>query len=67
MIKLYGIPNCETVKKARAWLEARGVEYDFHDMLEHPSGIKRPVLVDGTRTLGGFKPEAYEAAFPRER
>ncbi len=28
---LYGIPNCGTVKKARAWLEGRGVEYAFHD------------------------------------
>ena len=31
MITLYGIPNCDTVKKARAWLEARGVAYAFHD------------------------------------
>lgn len=28
---LYGIRNCDTVKKARAWLERRGVEYSFHD------------------------------------
>ncbi|QIG54473.1 arsenate reductase [Altererythrobacter sp. BO-6] len=31
MIHLYGIPNCDTVKKARSWLEARGLEYIFHD------------------------------------
>lgn len=31
MIHLYGIPNCDTVKKARAWLEARGVDYAFRD------------------------------------
>ena len=30
-ISLYGIPNCDTVKKARSWLEAKGVEYAFHD------------------------------------
>lgn len=30
-ITLYGIPNCDTVKKARKWLEANGVEYRFHD------------------------------------
>jgi len=30
-ITLYGIPNCDTVKKARAWLAARNVEYVFHD------------------------------------
>lgn len=28
---LYGIRNCDTVKKARAWLDGRGVGYDFHD------------------------------------
>jgi Spx/MgsR family transcriptional regulator len=28
---LYGIPNCDTVKKARAWLDERGVAYRFHD------------------------------------
>ncbi|MDB5814495.1 MAG: ArsC family transcriptional regulator [Rhodocyclales bacterium] len=30
-IKLYGIPNCDTVKKARSWLTTQGVEYAFHD------------------------------------
>lgn len=30
-ITLYGIPNCDTVKKARKWLEARGIDYQFHD------------------------------------
>jgi Spx/MgsR family transcriptional regulator len=30
-IAFYGIPNCDTVKKARAWLDARGIEYAFHD------------------------------------
>ena len=28
---VYGIPNCDTVKKARTWLEAKGVAYTFHD------------------------------------
>lgn len=28
---MYGIRNCDTVKKARAWLDARGVAYAFHD------------------------------------
>lgn len=30
-ITLYGIPNCDTVKKARTWLTDRGLEYAFHD------------------------------------
>lgn len=31
MITIYGIPNCDTVKKARAWLTARGIDAVFHD------------------------------------
>lgn len=30
-MKLYGIPNCNTVKKARSWLEQHGIAYEFHD------------------------------------
>jgi arsenate reductase len=30
-VKLYGIPNCDSVKKARTWLDGRGVAYEFHD------------------------------------
>jgi Spx/MgsR family transcriptional regulator len=30
-VTLYGIRNCDTMKKARAWLDRRGVEYHFHD------------------------------------
>ena len=113
MIILYGIPNCDTVKKARVWLEGRGVAHHFHDyrkagldrprleswvaehgwetvlnrsgttfralaeadkadlngeravdlMLAQPSMIKRPVLDLGDRTVVGFRPERYEAAF----
>ncbi|WP_414690509.1 arsenate reductase [Novosphingobium sp. UBA1939] len=28
---MYAIPNCDTVKKARVWLETRGIAYTFHD------------------------------------
>ena len=31
MVTLYGIPNCDTVKKARLWLTDQGVDYQFHD------------------------------------
>jgi arsenate reductase (glutaredoxin) len=31
MTTLYGIPNCDTVKKARTWLEGQGIAYAFHD------------------------------------
>ena len=30
-LTLYGIPNCDTVKKARRWLDGAGVSYRFHD------------------------------------
>ena len=112
-ITLYGIKACDTMKKARTWLEEQGVAYSFHDykasaidraslekwcaehgwetvlnragttfrklddaqkadldqdkaialMLAQPSMIKRPVLDLGGRTLVGFKPDAYAAAF----
>jgi arsenate reductase len=110
---MYGIKNCDTIKKARDWLAGHGVAYDFHDykasgidrahlqawcsehgwetvlnrvgttfrklpdadragideakaidlMLAQPSMIKRPVLDLGGKTIVGFKPERYEAAF----
>ncbi len=30
-VTMFGIPNCDTIKKARTWLDAHGVEFDFHD------------------------------------
>lgn len=112
-IILFGLSNCDTVKKARVWLDRQGVAFAFHDyrksgidrdrlenwvaghgwetvlnragttfrklpeadradltaeraialMLAQPSMIKRPVLEIGGRTLVGFKPETYAAAF----
>ena len=32
MTTLYGIKTCDTVKKARRWLDARGLEYTYHDL-----------------------------------
>jgi arsenate reductase (glutaredoxin) len=34
-LKLYGIPNCNTVKKACDWLDANSVSYEFHDFKKH--------------------------------
>ena len=31
MITLYGIPNCDTIKKARSWLDKNKIDYQFHD------------------------------------
>lgn len=41
-MKLYGIPNCNTVKKARNWLAEHGVAYEFHDFKK--SGISEDTL-----------------------
>jgi arsenate reductase len=112
-LTIYGIKNCDTMKKARAWLDGQGVAYAFHDykaagidratlagwvaehgwetilnragttfralpdvdkagldaeraitlMLAQPSMIRRPVLDLGGRTVVGFRPENYAAAF----
>ena len=34
-ITVYGIPNCDSVKKARVWLTDHGVDYVFHDFKKH--------------------------------
>lgn len=111
MIKLYGIPNCDTMKKAMKWLTANKLAYEFHDykkwgvpendlklwvanagwevllnkrsttwknlddnlkkglnefsairiMLENPTSIKRPVLVNGNELIIGFKADEYKS------
>lgn len=116
MLTLYGIPNCNTVKNARLWLQTRGVVFGFHDfkkdgvnsellsdwlqqtsldrlinragmtwrglsdeskaavldnssatklMLEKPSVIKRPVLVQDQKIIQlGFDEANYQKTFP---
>ena len=111
MLDLYGIPNCDTVRKARKWLQVHNINYNFHDykkegvdasvltiwaeevgwevllnrrgttwralsenekadvdrvkaihlMCEHPSLIKRPVLVLSGRIEVGFSEKQYQA------
>ncbi len=123
---LYGIKNCDTIKKARRWLDDQKIPYQFHDyrvdglspellqsfieqvgwesllntrgttwrklpdeqkatinnadaakalMLEHPSIIKRPLLVSGSENsksagtekyLLGFKAEQYQQFFSHD-
>lgn len=43
-MKLYGIPNCTTVKKARAWLDEHSVAYEFHD--NKKQGVDQATLDD---------------------
>ncbi len=37
-LTMYGIPNCDTIKKARIWLEQRGIPYAFHDYKKESVG-----------------------------
>lgn len=39
---VYGIPNCDTVKKARAWFADQGIAYEFHDFKKQ--GVPQPQL-----------------------
>jgi arsenate reductase (glutaredoxin) len=47
---LYGIRNCDTMKKAWTWLDQKGVAYDFHDYKK--AGIDRATLEGWVRQLG---------------
>jgi arsenate reductase (glutaredoxin) len=49
-VTIYGIKNCDTMKKARDWLEARGVAYAFHDY--KASGIDKSRLEAWARQVG---------------
>ena len=49
MTTLYGIKNCDTIKKARRWLEENGIEYRFHDV--RTDGIDRADLQHWMKTL----------------
>jgi arsenate reductase (glutaredoxin) len=49
-IVLYGIPNCDTMKKARSWLESHHVDYEFHDYKK--SGIERAKLLEWIEAVG---------------
>lgn len=107
---VFGIKNCDTVKKARRWLDDNGIDYQFHDfrkdgldkstiegwlesvewevllnkrgttwrklddprkenlnqdvavelMLENPTLIKRPVLVNASDVIVGFNEDSYQ-------
>ena len=49
-ITIYGIKNCDTMKKARAWLDDHGVAYDFHDY--KAAGIAKDKLKQWSDKLG---------------
>jgi Spx/MgsR family transcriptional regulator len=49
-ITIYGIKNCDTMKKARGWLDKRGVDYAFHDY--KTAGIERAQLEQWAKQVG---------------
>ena len=53
MITVYGIKNCDTVKKARKWLEEQGIDYQFHDFRE--DGVERDAVAAWLDELGWQK------------
>lgn len=76
-LTLYGIPNCDTVKKARVWLDGRGVAHVFHDYKK--AGIDRaflarwcdehgwPVVLNRAGTTFRKLPEADRAHLDQDR
>src|SRR5579862_1963975 len=49
-LTMYGIRNCDTVKKARAWLESKGIDYAFHDYKS--AGADRKLLEAWSAEVG---------------
>ena len=52
-LTLYGSPNCDTMKKARVWLEGQGIAYHFHDYKK--AGIDAATLRDWASQVGWEK------------
>lgn len=50
MTTLYGIKNCDTVKKARKWLDAKGINYSFHDF--RADGLSKKDLQTWIKSVG---------------
>lgn len=57
MITMYGIPNCDAIKKARTWLEAHKIEYAFHDY--------KKAGIDKARLEGWVKQAGWEILLNR--
>ena len=63
-IHLYGIPNCDTVKKARVWLDQRGCDYTFHDYKQEgadPEKLAAWIAAAGLDTVVNRKGTTYRA------
>jgi Spx/MgsR family transcriptional regulator len=68
-IDVYGIPNCDTVKKARAWLDARGIGYTFHDYKKEgadPGKLREWVAAKGWETVLNRRGTAFRKLDPAQ-
>ncbi len=70
MTTLYGIKNCDTVKKARKWLDEHGIDYQFHDFRQdglEPAQLHRWSEVLGWETLLNRRSSSWRQLNPAER
>lgn len=61
-VDLYGIPNCDTVKKARKWLEAQDIAYQFHDFKKEgadPGKLEVWLAAKGVETVVNTRGTTY--------
>jgi Spx/MgsR family transcriptional regulator len=68
-IDFYGIPNCDTVKKARAWLEAKGIAYAFHDYKKEgadPAKLRQWSAAKGWETVLNRRGTAFRKLDPAQ-
>lgn len=69
-IHLYGIPNCDSVKKARKWLEARDCAYTFHDFKKEgvdPAKIESWIAAKGVETVVNRRGTTYRKLSDEEK
>ncbi len=69
-IAFYGIPNCDTVKKARAWLDAQGIAYTFHDYKKEgasPAKVASWIADAGTDMVLNKRGTTYRALSDAEK
>lgn len=69
-VELYGIPSCDTVKKARAWLAAEGVAHGFHDYKKEgvdPARLARWADVAGWEALLNTRGTTFRKLSDAER
>jgi Spx/MgsR family transcriptional regulator len=67
-ITVYGIPNCDTVRKARAWLASHGIEHSFHDLRKQglaPAQLERWTAELGWEKLVNRKGTTWRKLDPR--